>query len=137
MLSDVGFRESGGCSNEDGHGGDAKRPTASGPDNSEGVTGETTTVTVPGTSGVGTQRGGSRDRWDRLRLLPHVQCEGTRILHAYNSKRLHWRLREQECSVAKLAYVRYTGAQEKVAFGLPLPTEPDWGPFPCDKPPTR
>lgn len=81
LLSEVGARECGQeHGSEKGYSGAEEDSSASKPDNTKGVTGETEMEMVPDKSGECAQRDKSRNRQDRLGPVPHIQSELVRML---------------------------------------------------------
>lgn len=68
----------------------------------KGEVGETVSAmdmeTAPGARNESTQRSSSREGRGCLELVPHIQSEVARLLHARNGKCLRLRLPEQEGS---------------------------------------
>lgn len=119
LLSEVGSRASGGCSDAGGRGGDAEDSTALASDNVEGGMGETKMEMPPRARSEGAQRGGSRNGRSHLGLVPYIQSKVARLLHTHKGKYLRRHLREQEGCAAKRAYVCITGVAEKGRYGVP------------------
>lgn len=118
LLSEVGCRTSGRCSDAKDRGDDAEEFTAPGPDSVEGAINETGTEieTMTDARGESIQRGGTRNGRGCLRLVPRIQSKVARLLHAYNGKCLGRHPCEQEGSIAKQAYVCFQGAGKKGAM---------------------